>query len=369
MRQTHFHPEITAVHNMHKTLFEGGSLTVSSGIKVLELRGTWHEMGRQYGHLASEYIGNIYRFTADKTKGSTEAEKLSERLYSNYPFRLKQFFSGMEETSGLGLDRLKTANAMEYLEGYFGCSAIAVWGPYSKEGLIYGRNYDGMSFSSLGENILLTVFHPSDGSMAFAIAGYAGEIYAVNGINENGLFIELNNGMPSGGFDVDFDMDAGTTELMTALSDRASLSEMEAFFRTRKSSAAFIIGVADSAEARCYEWCHDGMKRADGQTPVGLMVMTNHYVNPDWQFATLDDAESWMTSRRRNNLLSAAESGKGLFDSKLMCRLMETPLEEGGPMLKETLYQMVWNPDSSILRMRIPGITDGWAEICLKDYF
>ena len=329
-------------------------------------------MGHQYGLLCAPCLKDVYQFVrahlSKDDRKVQEGQRIAGRLYANYPHRFKTFFAGMAETSGLDLAELKLVNAVEYMEACYFCSGLAAWGDYARGPLVYGRNYDGTSFSQLDKDILITVFHPADGSLAFATVGYAGEVYCVNGFNEKGLFVELNNGMPTAGFDVHFDRFAGTTRLMELLMDADSMAYAEAFFRTEKSSAAFLIGIADAQEARCYEWCADGMQRGSTDTPVGLMAMTNHYVNREWSYAVPNDDESWQSHTRRNNMLHLAEIHKGRIDSQTMCDIMQTPVKAGGPQHALTLYQMVYEPSSMKLYLRISG-NPSWTEIFLQDFF
>lgn len=357
-------------HHIKQTA-ENGFLYEENGITVVSLYGSWKQMGRQYGTLCNSYLKDVYqfvrvRFSKDEKK-ALEGLRVAERLYAHYPHRFKTFFAGMEETSGLNLDELKLINAVEYMEGFY-CSGMAVWGNYAKGPLIYGRNYDGASFAPLYKDVLLTVFHPVDGSLSCATIGYAGEFYCVNGFNEKGLFVELNNAMPSAGYDIHFNRFASTTTLMELLLDADSIAYAEAFFQTEKSFSSFLIGVADSLEARCYEWCTDGIQKGSLDTPNGLMVMTNHYVHREWPYAVPTDSESWYSHTRRNNMLHLAEIHKGKIDVETMCDIMETPMEAGGPQHTLTLYQIVYEPASMKLHLRIVG-GPSWTEIFLQDFF
>lgn len=61
------------------------------------------------------------------------------------------------------------------------------------------RNYDfGQPFDKISQRLIIAVLHPDDGSQSSAILSMPGQIYCPTCINENGLFMELNNGMPSG---------------------------------------------------------------------------------------------------------------------------------------------------------------------------
>lgn len=346
--------------------FEGGRFFEYNGLNILDLHGSWHEMGRQYGYLVSELLHDVYQnFMIPNMEREPDrvpfVQAVADKLYRYYPHRLRQLFAGMVETSGLTLEQLKTVNVVEFSAAVFNCSAMAVWNDYAAGNLVYGRNYDAPGFLPLGKDVLLTAFHPSDGSLATATIGYAGEIYAVNGLNEKGVFLELNNGMPSGGTDILYERLASTTELMMMLLDADSLDYADAFFRTVKGFASYTIGMADAREARSYEWCARGVARAP-LTADGLMVMTNHYVSDKWDFAKPDDVQSWGSLTRCANLTSLAEQNRGAIDAHLMCQMMQTPIENGGPCHECTVYQIVFEPQTMRLHVRINGVTD-WQQV------
>lgn len=346
-----------------------GHLYREGGIPVICLYGDWHQMGRQYGLLAKDMLLDVLAYIDSRLSGRAEAIEmaatLAHNLYAHYPAHHKEYLEGVSETSGIEMDRVILCNAVEYIEAAFFCSAMAVWGDYSSEGLIFGRNYDAMSYSEIARDIVLTVYHP-EGQMAAATIGYAGELYCVNGFNEH-LFLELNNGMPSAGMEIHWDLCPGTSHLLNLIFSAKTMDEVDHFFRTTQSCASFIISVATAQEARSYEWCYAGVHRGDKQTPEGLLVSSNHYVHPDWPFCTPTDEESWLSISRRCHLLQQAEQHKGHIDVERMQQIMMTPIEEGGPHHPYTRYQMVVVPADMTLRLRIPNLTD-WAEIPLMTY-
>ena len=393
--------------------YEGGKLYLANGIRIVDIRGDWFTMGRQYGCLAKENLQHVLDFLKEKTieetksqrdeetkrqrdeetksqrdeeskrrrdgesksqrveetkKGGSEKGKwervveTAEKLFSRYPEELRAFFRGMAETSGLSEEELRIVNAVEYAEPAFMCSALAAWGPYSTDQeLVFGRNYDAMSYLPIKDDLLVTVYHP-EGMLSALTVGYAGEIYCVNGFNEKGLFIELNNGMPSAGFDIRYDLNASTTELLMLLFRAENMQDVDRFFRETQSFSSIIIGVADENEARSYEWCTAGTKLAE-QSAEGQMMQTNHYVHPDWPYDEPNDAQSWFTLTRRKNVCQMAERFKGQIDADRMCTIMQTPMADGGPMFVPfTLYQLVVEPRKKQMRMRITEGPD-WTTI------
>ena len=341
------------------------------GITVIDLCGSWYQMGRQYGLLAKEQIVDVLGYIDGKI-GSDAAQidsayKIADALYAGYPDYLKEFFDGASRTSGLNLERLKLCNAAEYVEALFYCSAMAVWDDYSAGKLVFGRNYDAQNYSEIFKDLLITVFHP-DNEIAAATIGYAGEFYCVNGLNENGIFIELNNGMPSAGEIIHWDMCPSTTRLFELLFEAECLNDVDSFFESTRSFGSFIIGAADKTEARSYEWCFDGVRRGDVMTDDGLMLSTNHYVNDDWPYNIPDDDNSWNSITRRSNLYEQASKFKGEIDVEKMEEIMSTSLDDGGPMHDLTRYQIVAVPEDLILYIKIPDM-GRWASVDMDRYF
>ncbi len=350
---------------------ENSSLIDCNGIHIVNLYGNWHQMGRQYGSLVKDYIGNVLDYVDARLGGDAErvasANEIADNLYKYNMDYVRDFFAGMAGTSGISLQRLKLCNAVEYVEGCFLCSAMAAWGSYTVDGsLVFGRNYDAVSYREIDRDILVTVYHP-DNAQAMATIGYAGEIYCVNGINEKGIFVELNNGMPSAGWDIHWDMRPGTSELFDMLLKAGSLDDVDRFFHNTRSFASFIIGVADRNGARSYEWCYDGVKVGDSTPPEGLMMRTNHYVNPQWTYSIPSDTDSWNSITRLSNMAALAGRYKGRIDVPLMKSIMSTSIADGGPCHNLTRYQIVAVPEKLTLHIYLPYRAE-WVELNMSDY-
>lgn len=350
--------------------------TLEGGIAILSLFGSWYSMGRQYGHLAKGELHRVVKgFIGEKIGGNPqkrgEIEGVANLLYSHYPPHFKEFFKGAEETSELTLMELKMANAVEYIANESGCSALAFWGEKSDGGVVYGRNYDYPGYRTLCNEIIVTVFHPEDAPNSAAIIGYAGEIYAVNAINDKGLFLELNNGMPSAGAEIDFTKPASTTRLLEIILSAQTIDDLDNFFKGENSFTSFIIGVADPTTARSYEWCRDGVKRGDSfkssTLPKGSLVITNHYVNPEWNYPTPTDSASWESITRRSNLEKMVMGIDQKVDVPLMQKMIQTDISEGGAACDATVYQMVVVLGGEHLWLKIIGKSD-WVKIPIMSY-
>ena len=354
--------------------FEKGSKTKNGKLSVIELSGTWREMGRQYGALMADELRDIYERGVGRLTGAAEnAEELAltaAKFFANYPYKFKSLMRGMSETSGLTLDELKAVNAIEVIAAQSlapqQCSGIAVWGDYSDGPLVYGRNYDYLPwFRELDDDLVLACFHPGDGSLSVATLGYAGEIYAVNGMNEKGIFLELNNGMPSGGALWYDSRVPAVVELFSFLLEASTLDEIESFFKTTKANFAYIVGVADGQTARCFEWPVFEVKRRESHSRLGLTVLTNHFTEFSWGLPRPDDKRFWMTRTRRQNLLTLAKHFKGSINDKVMKDIMDTRIEDLGATTDMTVYQLVVVPEHYELWFKLPGVQD-WSLIDMR---
>ena len=352
--------------------FEAGTKTSMNGISVVDLHGTWHEMGRQYGALLKDELAEVHLFVETIVKYSVgnaqKAGSIVEVQTAQTPYRISEFMRGAAETSGLTVEQLQAVNAVERIGGLPKCSAVFCWGDYAAGPLVIGRNYDySEAFALLKDDVAVTVYHPADGSLAVATVGYVGEIYAVNGLNEKGIFMELNNGKPSANIKSPDARITGTTMLFSALFEIDELEDWDLFFSTVNCSSSYIINVADSRLARSYEWCPVGFRPGGTDLPDGLLVSTNHFVNPEWLFAVPSDEASWQGLTRRKNLIALSENAKGGIDAQKMIGIVETPVEDGGAMNELTVFQMVVVPESRDLWIRVIG-GSGWTQIGLSGF-
>ena len=352
--------------------FEKGLRADINGITVVSLYGTWREMGRQYGMLMKDRLDEVYFFVntiIEYSVGNAQkARSIIAAQTAQTPYRISEFFEGAAETSGLTVEQLQAVNAVERIGGLPKCSAAFCWGEYASGPLVIGRNYDySDAFALLKDDVAVTVYHPADGSLATATIGYVGEIYAVNAINEKGIFLELNNGKPSANIKSPNARITGTTALFSEMFEADDLEAWDLFFNTTNCSSSYIINIADSTRARSYEWCPVDVKQGGKDLPDGLLVSTNYYVNADWLFAVPSDAASWEGLTRRKNLIALCEAEKGKIDEQAMMKIIETPLEAGGAQNELTVYQIVIVPETKMLWLRVIGGAD-WTPIDLAGF-
>lgn len=382
--------------------YESGAKYVFDYVPTVVLKGSWKDMGRQYGFLLSTNIRAVYEVVApyrDKYNplcGKNNKE-IIEELYQSYPEKFKEFFRGMSETSGLTLEQLKATNALEMImmggsgiyKGH--CSGIAVWGKYSKDGaVIYGRNYDyNPELVALNNNIVVTIFKPNDGSIPMAICTWAGCIYASTGINQTGIYAEENDcsihdKQAGGMYETNGHMNIKNwvkddALLLSLLTSVDNIDAADLWMKTHLPIYPHNVGVANKVEARSYQW---NIKERIPHAPYvrqadGVMVQTNHYfVIPNgWGLKPFKD-EAWHGSTtpstsipRLEHLLQLAERYQGKIDVAQMCNIMDVDFDHGGATVNASLFQVVSEPKSLIFKLKTRANRDRWVDIPLAKLF
>ncbi|MDD3049568.1 MAG: C45 family autoproteolytic acyltransferase/hydrolase [Candidatus Cloacimonetes bacterium] len=358
--------------------FESGELFRSGKVNVLSLHGNYHQMGRQYGFLLKEELQDLYQsaiveyFQETKSVSSELMIEMAMSFYELYPQRFKEIFLGMAETSGLTLEEHMMLNSLERYGSLSGCSGIIAWDDYAGVNpLIIGRNYDWFDkYTEFAQTLTVTVFNPDSG-ISNAIVTFAGIIYLTTGMNEDGIFMELNNGLPSGGTLSYHNRIPAIVSLFSFLNDYSSIEQIDAAFNTTRNNFAFIINVADKKQGRSYEWAPFEHRRRNGDND-GLLVATNHFADPSWGII-LQDTAGFKTESRRENLLLLGEKNKGKIDTEVMKIIMDTPLEEGGATWPDsgsirTVYQIITIPELLQIWVKVPGYQN-WTKVDLDKYF
>lgn len=357
--------------------FEGGSLYRVQELPVLYLEGSYLQMGRQYGRLASEMLHGVLAYleelAAQRGQTNEQLNRAAQEIIALYPPKLLEMQQGMAETSGLTLDQVRITNLAELYPVYGssegGCSGIAAWGPYTVDGsLVMGRNYDLVNFnaSRLYPYLGIVMTNPTDGGQPLANVTYFGVVYAQTLLGKNHVFLELNNGANSEPRGV-----AGRTpslvQTFSFMEKSANLTELDTLLRGNPSSSGYLINVAGVDQAHSYEWATTGTRRRD-EDRSGLLVATNHFVDPGWDLPEQRGSAAYVDSQqRRANLLALAEQMKGRLTADEMRKLMEVSRLAGGatfPPPDGTTYQVVVDPARLDLWLRIPSVRD-WTLVNL----
>ena len=228
------------------------------------------------------------------------------------------------------------------------CSSIAVWGENTPDGhALFGRNYDWLpDFGEILDTLVLAIFHPADGANAVAIINWAGCLYLTTGMNESGLFLELNSGAFA---------DTGivperihtTWLLWEFLLDSSDFAALRSCFATCRSAAAYLIGAADADRAEVFEWPTQGPAKT-AQHEAGILAAANHFTSSGWTNTALAGSCGDASSiNRRANLLKCA--GDVLAQNRKigpaeLAAIMDRTVAEGGAKVTGTLFQVIAAP-------------------------
>lgn len=360
--------------------FEGGRLFRTGGVSVLELNGSYRQMGRQYGQLAKDDLQAMYativavflnnpdekqRMTAD------QLNTIASTLFDRYPQRYKEVLHGMAETSGLGLEKMLLVNALEWFPkidklSYGKCSGIAVWGPYTQGPVIFGRNDDDSTLYLAFARPTVAVFKPNDGSIPAALINYPGVIYNATGMNADGLFMELNAGNEMG-----FAMDRVSifTTIFSYLQDYHNLAELDRAMRSTLADMGSIVTVADPTRGYSYEFSLWDTKRWD-QDDEGVVAAANAFSHPGWNITPPDPKKDPGANQlRKGNLLTLAAKYKGAITPEVMMKkIMDVQIKDGGATHAGTIFQVVAEPASRRVWIKVPGHVE-WTEVPLEPLF
>jgi hypothetical protein len=359
---------------LYRTTGEGGG----AAFHVLVLKGSWHEMGRQYGYLLRNEMNEFYETVVTdyllgiKGFAYEDLREAADFFYDRqFPY-VHDLIAGMAETSGVTLEKAIIISSLVHLADLSPeCSSLSAWGDYTGGGpLVVGRNWDiGGPYGGYKRFLSAVIYNPTGSSISVIDINFVGTISLQTGMNSKGIFLDLQNGQRSDPAEVperrlptymlfDFLLNSSTLEeLDMRMLDRANLPQI-----------SLIINVADSGEDRVYEWATYDVKRREGN---GLIASTNHFIDPAW--ASLPEvppgAQGDYSRERLANLLALGEQFKGKINAEKMMQIFDTTYSDGGATFPEyTVYQVVAVPAEQIIWIKERDYS-GWEKIDLKPLF
>ena len=364
--------------------FEGGKLfkSQSGSFYIAELHGTFHQMGRQYGLLLKQQIGEFYKesvidFLIGERGAKYEDLVLAGRNYYNdFSQIFKDYLDGMSETNGLSKDQTYIMSAA-LLNIAFGCSSLSAWGDYTPDRhVVTGRNLD-LPFESLrrfSKYFHVVVWNPTGYPASVASIDFIGGLFYQTAINNKGIFLELQNGensdtlQPTG-------RENTNNILLESLFRNTSSAEVDKWFNTTLPEVGLIMNGSFPDHATIYEWA---TFRVAPRNAEGLISATNDFIDPSWHDypITFFDATNegiGYTYTRRTNLLNLGELNKGQITPQKMMEIFDRTIPDGGATFPEgglikTIYSVVARPAELKIWLKVREYS-GWEEIDLKKYF
>ncbi|MDD2444390.1 MAG: C45 family autoproteolytic acyltransferase/hydrolase, partial [Desulfotomaculaceae bacterium] len=252
------------------------------------------------------------------------------------------------------------------------CSGLAVWGEFTPDGnLIFGRNWDidRESMKKYMKHLSVVVFNPDSG-YSLANIHPLGNVYLETGMNDQGLFIELNNGSLSDPQYID-DRENTVSVLSTALNQCGTTSEAAKYLAGIPADLSYALQVADAENCVSVERPTFGARVREAEQD-GVLAAYNNFIPPypkEWEGKVIDPLAPELDPRYQN-LIKLANSEKffGKLDINSMKDLMDIEVKNGGAVHRGTVYQVIASPRELTLWIR--GLDyAGWQEINLKNLF
>ncbi len=395
-----------------------GYLYDAGPMKIVELNGTYYDMGRQYGHLLRDPIQGLFqRLDAKLNLADGFLPSVFRAIYEGYiDSRQQALLQGLAAGSGLTREQAALLN-VSILFVYFGeCSVFSAWDGMTADGYtITGRNWDipaeGFPAVFRGSTVVAVLnpageFHDGHEDNSVALIGPAGWFLGLTVLNEKGLYFEYNNGTLSIPLDynLEFILSAlggrvteGLTQNFRAALDDDDRDEVDRYFTANRVLVASLVQVADETEAWHYERSlYEPSRKVQSPSggdylydnPAGTDIFTNHFFFTDWEhqrflYTSLENDSPSKTFRRLAGMQDLARSYGAPMTVETVEAIMETPIQEGGPLVnrgtQETMpdildvtnYAAVTDIHDRVFYV-YPANEDsgsGWITIDLKKYF
>ena len=366
-------------------------LYATGGFIIPVLKGTYKEMGTQYGELMKDEMQKVYDIViqpqVDQGIITTDiAKKWTDRAMETFSTRNKDFYDGMKKSTGWPIEKIGILDQVtefgifqSKMHSFAGCTSIIAWDTASKDGNLYiGRNMDwSAAFSDFAQ--VLTVVNPTDGGYRYANLGWPGMITLYTGFNEHGVYIDLHDGSSMGGSVVFEDRAPFMNVLVDILSETSSLDAVVSRLNASRTSVGLILSLADGqsgASMECASWGDHRVRRSDGDT----MVVVNSFLNPDWGIHKRDTVSHSL--ERHSNMTDRLEENHGKIDAGKIRDLMDIPIfNKDGSLMKnggctkptkqdadQTTHQMVTDIAQRKVWLKVPNpkYYADWVEIDLR---
>lgn len=345
-----------------------------SNINTVQFRGPKNLMGFEYGKIMRDAMLKSLSiikdfFIIDNKVSFDELVEHANKFYQRCPESYKIFIDNIPHGSGMTLDEVKILNGMETLNDLLGqnqtlgcCSLIAIPSNRSStSSTLIGRNYDFPSpFDEIAQYLSVVTLDDTDAKTKTTIITLPGQIYCPSGLNDRGIFAEINNAMPSGGYSVNDNRESLLVNLLIALQSSTTFRSMDKMLMSFDSDYSLIVNVMEKNNIKSYEFSSiHGMKT---YTPAKgeIFVSTNFYLNQSWGVGIPKDEHSWLSVSRRKNLLKFQ---KDYFDIKDVMQILDTDLTQGGATWNGTIYQIAFDTSSKVLHIKRTKSDNDWVVV------
>lgn len=296
-----------------------GRLELWDGTRVLFLKGTPEDMGRQHGTLLKRPIRNLVDrvLYGVGVAGSLpdgkwffgEIESAQSRLLPFMDPRYLREMDALAVAANVPKEEVRLANFFPEL---FHCSGFALYGTATEGGRMYhGRVLDYLRGMGLEQNAVVMVFQPDQGH-AWVNVGYAGFVGSVTAMNERHIAIGEMGGRGEGNWD-----GKPMAQLVREVMEKAgTIEEAVAIMRQSPRTCEYYYVISDGKA-----------KRAVGiaATPTSFETIWAGESHPKLPHA-IKDVVLMSAGDRYEKLAERVKAKLGQFDAESARDLMTRPV-------------------------------------------
>ncbi|MGE5609208.1 MAG: C45 family autoproteolytic acyltransferase/hydrolase [Bacillota bacterium] len=311
-----------------------GRLEEWDGTRVMFLKGTPEEMGRQHGTLLKKEI----RAMADHmlygvgvassfAKGSWFFGDMEQAQKRITPFVSPRYFAEIDAlAAAAGID-VHEARLANFFPELFHCSGFAVFGDATVGGRLYhGRVLDYIRGMGLEQNAVVMIYQPNEGN-AWVNVGYAGFIGSVTAMNEKHIAIGEMGGRGEGNWD-----GKPMAQLVREVMERANtLDEAVEIMRKGPRTCEYYYVISDG-----------NTRRAVGieATPTKFVTVGPGEFHPQLT-KPMKDTVLLSAGDRYEKLVERVKANYGKLDADVARSLMERPVA-----MKSNIHSVLFAPET-----------------------
>ncbi len=390
--------------------YQGATLAKQNGIYIIDMHGTYTQMGEQYGALLKQPLYDFYKQYKHSLKLNAFIRNVVLWIRkTTLPKAEKDFLAGVAKTSGLSPSRLMLLDqsvqmiyvAEEAQKIGLGCSVICVTGAETTSGqMIIARNFDwAQEYRTLMTPYLtVAIFHPNLGN-AFATVSYVGSsLGAVTAMNEKGLYIELNSAINSVGPYIRVERPSYFAQMMNMMQNSNNFAQLREAVMTTPPDESYTLTIADAKQSASIEvssapFVRDFAKERtstnrnsiykNDHSADDFLIATNSYRAKGWADTLFAKAYPTFTTtqsfERYDNLYHWAKKHQREITPILAQKILLTPINEGGvnqdPVATlttnhvSTYYSLIAIPARLEWQLKVPSTPYPWTVIDLGNYF
>ncbi|MGR5174995.1 C45 family autoproteolytic acyltransferase/hydrolase [Vibrio parahaemolyticus] len=382
-----------------KAQFENGTMFESGEdmLYVLQLNGSWYEMGKQYGNLSKTHMQAMYDrvvqpiFDQGLILRKKAYELFGTRIFDTLSLRRKQYYQGVADGLGWTVEKVLVLDQsgpmgiyIGQLHSFSGCSSLVTWGRNTVDGhTILGRNMDWCE-AFLDFPIYVTVYNPTDGSNSLVNVSWPGWQWMMTGFNDKGVYTDHHDGTAMGGNVISTEKPSFLNTVFDYMADSNSASALSAHFQAARTDIASIWMLADKHGYTCaYENTMQENRKRLANYQSDSLVTVNTFLNPDWGLG-LRETPSF-SLKRYDNLSALHAKRAGSINVSTMRDIFDVPLFDEDGEFKDhggvtklhnqdtnvTNYQVVVDLNELQMWVKLPALSPDshWVHIDVRQLF